>query len=167
MIILGIDPGFAKTGYGVIRIEGDRLSYIAHNVISTDSHLDTGSRLELIYSGLCTAAELHKPDFAAVENLYFSKNISSAFPVAQARGVVLLALSQRGIDAREYSPLEIKQAITGNGRAAKSQVQELVRFLLALPEIPQPDHAADALAAAICCYHKVSAEQKIGGERKR
>jgi len=161
MTILGVDPGFAKTGFGVIRIESGRISHIAHDIISTEPSLQTGARLKIIHDGICAAADLYKPDFAAVENLYFSKNISSALPVAQARGVVLLALAQREIDAREYSPLEIKQAITGSGRAGKSQVQELVRFLLALREIPKPDHASDALAAAICCYHMVAAERKL------
>ncbi|MBN1686779.1 MAG: crossover junction endodeoxyribonuclease RuvC [Spirochaetales bacterium] len=161
MIILGIDPGLAKTGYGVIRIEGDRISHVTHDIISTGSNLHIGERLAIIFAAIDSAIKLHRPDYAAVENLYFAKNISSAFPVAQARGVVLLALAQGGVDTREYTPLEIKQAITGSGRAEKAQVQELVRFLLALQEIPKPDHAADALAAAICCYHLVSAEKKI------
>jgi len=164
MIILGVDPGLAKTGYGVIRIEGDTISHVSHNIISTDAKIQTGNRLEIIFSKITDAVKLHKPDYAAVENLYFARNISSAFPVAQARGVVLLALAQGEIDTREFSPLEIKQAITGNGRAEKRQVQELVRFLLALKEIPKPDHAADALAAAICCYHMVSAERKMNKE---
>ena len=161
MIILGVDPGLAKTGYGVIRIEGDKISHVTHDIISTASDLQTGKRLNLIFAAIDSAAKRYHPDYAAVENLYFSKNISSALPVAQARGVVLLALARGEIDTREFSPLEIKQIITGNGRAEKKQVQELVRFLLALKEIPQPDHAADALAAAICCYHLVSAEQKM------
>jgi len=161
MIILGVDPGLAKTGYGVIRIEGDRIHHVSHRIISTAADIATGERLSIIYSGITAAVKLHRPDYAAVENLYFSKNISSAFPVAQARGVVLLALAQGGVETREYTPLEIKQAITGNGRAEKRQVQELVRFLLALQEIPKPDHASDALAAAICCYHLVAAERKM------
>jgi crossover junction endodeoxyribonuclease RuvC len=162
MTILGIDPGLAKTGYGIIRIEGTRLSHVAHDVISTDSHIPTGNRLEIIFSSIKDAVDRYKPDHTAVESLYFAKNAVSAIPVAQARGVTLLALAQAGIDAREYSPLQIKQAITGNGRAEKKQVQELVRFLLSLKDIPKPDHASDALAAAICCYHEVSAEEKMG-----
>lgn len=165
MIILGIDPGFAKTGYGVVEIHGDRISHIAHDIVSTDSHVEVGSRLETIYTSICAASERYSPDYAAVESIYFSKNISSAFPVAQARGVVMLALSQNNISTREYSPLEIKQSITGNGRADKGQVQELVRFLLSLKEPPKPDHAADALAAAICCFHMISAEGKMHQHR--
>jgi crossover junction endodeoxyribonuclease RuvC len=166
MIILGIDPGLAKTGYGVIEADGDRISHIAHDTISTDSHLGAGSRLKMIYAGICKTCESYKPDYAAVESLYFSKNISSAFPVAQARGVAILALAQNDIDTREYSPLEIKQSITGNGRADKRQVQDLVRFLLSLKENPKPDHAADALATAICCFHIISAEVKMQGPEK-
>jgi crossover junction endodeoxyribonuclease RuvC len=161
MIILGIDPGFAKTGYGVVKVDGDRISHIAHDIVTTGAHLEVGRRLQMIYTSICTACERYRPDYAAVESIYFSKNISSAFPVAQARGVAILALAQANIITREYSPLEIKQSITGNGRADKNQVQELVRFLLSLKDIPKPDHAADALAAAICCFHMIFAEEKM------
>ena len=161
MTILGIDPGLAKTGYGVIRVKGGKISHVAHDIISTDPDQLIGNRLSDIFSGIKAAVEFHRPEYAAVESLFFAKNASSAIPVAQARGVALLALAQAGIDTREYSPLQIKQALTGNGRAEKRQVQELVRFLLSLSEPPTPDHASDALAAAICCYHAVSAEEKI------
>ena len=161
MTIIGIDPGLAKTGYGIIRITGSRISHVAHDIISTDSNEKIGDRLSTIFNGIKASLELHKPDYAAVESLFFAKNASSAIPVAQARGVAILALAQAGIDTREYSPLQIKQALTGNGRAEKVQVQELVRFLLSLGVPPQPDHASDALAAAICCYHAVSAEAKL------
>ena len=167
MTILGVDPGLAKTGYGLIRIEGGRISHVAHDIISTKPHSSTGDRLEVIFSRMKGVIEQYKPDFAAVESLYFAKNAVSAIPVAQSRGVSLLALAQAGIHTKEYSPLQIKQAITGNGRAEKKQVQELVRFLLSLKEIPRPDHAADALAAAICCYHEVSAEEKIAQSPER
>ena len=161
MIILGIDPGFAKTGYGVINAGGDRIAHITHGTVTTEPGLSPGGRLQIIYDKICEMAKTHGPGYAAVENLYFSKNISSAFPVAQARGVILLALAQYQIDTREYTPLVIKQSITGSGRAGKRQVQELVRFLLSLQEIPKPDHASDALAAAICCYHMLTAETKL------
>lgn len=161
--ILGIDPGLAQTGYGVISVSGNKLSHVTHGSISTASGLDTGKRLKKIYREVEAVISKYSPDIGAVESLYFARNISSAFPVAQARGVVLLAFALAEVEAREFPPLEIKQAITGSGRAHKDQVQELVRFLLALEEIPRPDHAADALAAAICCYHTVLTENRIKG----
>lgn len=160
-IILGIDPGFAQTGYGVIQATGSTISHVAHGSISTDAGLDTGKRLQKIHSEICEIVNRYSPTVGGIESLYFAKNITSAFPVAQARGVALLALAQADVAIREFPPQEIKQAITGNGRAEKQQVQELVRFLLSLGEIPHPDHAADALATAICCYHAVSAEALI------
>jgi crossover junction endodeoxyribonuclease RuvC len=167
MTILGIDPGLANTGYGVIQIKGSKISHVAHDIISTDSHELIGNRLSTIFTGIKAAVELHHPDYAAVESLFFAKNASSAIPVAQARGVTLLALAQAGISTREFSPLQIKQMLTGHGRAEKKQVQELVRFLLSLSAPPKPDHASDALAAAICCYHAVSAEEKINKNTER
>lgn len=107
----------------------------------------------------------YQPDAGGIESLFFAKNISSAIPVAQARGVVLLAFAQANIVAKEFPPREIKQMITGSGRADKQQVQNLVRFLLALEEVPKPDHAADALAVAICCFHALSVEVKLSQGR--
>ncbi len=159
--ILGIDPGLAGTGYGVIQAKGSKISYVTHGTISTQPTLGSGKRLQKIHFEICEIIRQYAPVVAGIENLYFAKNITSAFPVAQARGVALLAFAQSNIDIREFPPQEIKQAITGNGRAEKHQVQELVRFLLSLDEIPRPDHAADALATAICCYHSVSAETLI------
>ncbi|MAG14151.1 MAG: crossover junction endodeoxyribonuclease RuvC [Spirochaetales bacterium] len=160
--ILGVDPGLAKTGYGVIRVEGNRIAHIFHDTISTDPAAITGVRLETIYDGIKKAVETFQPSMAGIESIYFAKNISSALPVAQARGVILLGLSQENILTREFSPQMIKQMITGNGRAEKAQVQRLVRFLLSMDEPPGSDHASDALAAAICCYNSSTAESKIG-----
>jgi crossover junction endodeoxyribonuclease RuvC len=166
-IVLGIDPGFAQTGYGIIQAHGSKISHVTHGAISTAPDLGTGKRLQKIHAEICRIVDQYSPTVGGIETLYFAKNITSAFPVAQARGVALLALAQADVVIREFPPQEIKQAITGNGRAQKKQVQDLVRFLLSLEEIPQPDHAADALATAICCYHSVNAEalihQQTGG----
>ena len=161
-VVLGIDPGLAKTGYGIIKCDANRYRYIAHGTIITSAKEDRGSRLSTIYREIGRIAEEFRPRYAGIESLYFAKNISSAMPVTEARGVMLLALHESGINAREFPPLEIKQAISGSGRAEKSQVQELVRVLLGLETIPTPNHAADALATAICCFNRMSADEIIG-----
>ncbi|HUX12164.1 MAG TPA: crossover junction endodeoxyribonuclease RuvC [Spirochaetia bacterium] len=148
--IIGIDPGLANTGFGILDVDGSRYIYRHHGVISTRSSGGVGERLLLIYDSLVEIIEKFSPVEAGVESLYFARNITSAIPVAQARGIVLLALEQAHVHAAEYPPQAIKQAIVGSGRAEKRQVQELVSVLLGLSEIPRPDHAADALAAAIC-----------------
>lgn len=152
-IILGLDPGLASTGYGIIAGEQGRIRHLAHGVIRTGSGLKHGRRLALIHEELGALCKRWVPNEAAVEKLFFARNAISAIAVAEARGVALCALEQHGIALYEYPPQVIKQAVVGEGRADKRQVQELVRFLLALGEIPKPDHAADALAAAICRYH--------------
>lgn len=148
--ILGLDPGLAETGYGIIDVSGSRYTHVVHDVISTSPDMETGLRLKFIYDRLSALVDEYRPDEAGIENLYFAKNITSALPVAQARGVALLVFAQRSVACRGYPPQAIKQAIVGHGRADKNQVQELVRLLLGLRENPGPDHAADALAAAIC-----------------
>lgn len=153
MRILGIDPGLADTGWGIIEVKKNRSYHIGHGTISTKAALPAGERLSIIFSGIREIMQLYSPEIAGIESLYFAKNRQTAIPVAQARGVLLLACSIEKIRHFEYTPLQIKQAITGNGRAEKAQVQEMVRLLLGLDEIPRPDHAADALGAAICCYH--------------
>lgn len=161
--ILGIDPGLAKTGYGIIRKERDSLLYVTHGFFETKAGRPPGERLEAVYDMVRELIRLHKPDEAGVESLYFAKNITSALPVAQAKGVVLLALAQEHIPTFEYAPQEIKLAIVGAGRAEKHQVQELVKVLLGLKEVPSPDHASDALAAAICHAHSPAAFRKGKG----
>ena len=147
---MGIDPGLASTGWGIVDIQGSRDRYVAHGVIRTSPSASVGDRLLKIHSDIVRVISEYSPAEAGVENLYFARNATSAIPVAQARGVVLLALTQRNVPAHEYPPQAIKQAIVGRGRAEKHQVQELVRMLLELETIPRPDHASDALAAAIC-----------------
>lgn len=163
--ILGIDPGFAATGYGVITHDGRTVKYVTHGVIRTDSSEAPGKRLLAIFDTISDVIEKHRPDEAGVETLYFARNASSALPVAQARGVVLLALAKSGITAAEYPPQAIKQAIVGQGRADKAQVQNLIRMLLGLGEIPSPDHAADALGAAICHANTGPFHERIGHEK--
>lgn len=160
-VVLGIDPGIAKTGYGVIACDARRYQHIDHNTIETSPELPTGERLSQIFHGISAVITQFAPDIAGIESLYFAKNISSAMPVAEARGVLRLALHELQVPTREFPPQEIKQAISGTGRADKKQIQELVRVLLGLPEIPSPNHAADALATAICCFNRASADAKI------
>ncbi|MBI9100781.1 MAG: crossover junction endodeoxyribonuclease RuvC [Spirochaetales bacterium] len=156
-VILGIDPGLANTGYGIIRAARGKVSYLSHGVIETASGLSLGIRLNLIYDAVSQLIDEYKPEIAGMEDLYFAKNRSSAIPVAQAKGIMLLALYRKGVATFEYSPPAIKLAMTGSGRATKDQVQEMVRIMLGLKEVPGPDHASDALSAAICCYHNYSA----------
>ena len=152
-LILGIDPGLADAGWGLVNHDGLRGRHIAHGVIRTSSKMPPPLRLQSLYRGLCSIIEEYKPESAGIETLYFAKNVKSALPVAEARGVLVLALAESGIPVFEYTPLQIKQAVVGNGRAEKSQVQMMVSLLLKLSEPPKPDHAADALAAAICHAH--------------
>lgn len=152
-LILGVDPGLAHTGWGLIDAGDMRYRLVDHGVITTQAADTPGCRLKRLYDAVTALLSRYGPTEAGVENLYFAKNATSAIPVAQARGVVLLALEQAGVTAAEYTPQAIKQAIVGQGRAEKSQVQELLRVLLGLAEIPTPDHASDALAAAVCHVH--------------
>ena len=149
-LALGIDPGTATTGFGLVRLtdEGE-LVFVQHGILSTPKDATPSARLELLYDQLQTLLNKHKPDTAAVEKLFFSRNVTTALAVGQARGVVLLALQQAGIEVFEYTPNEVKQAVAGYGSAEKRQVQEMVRALLQLDSIPKPDDAADALAIAI------------------
>ena len=149
-LALGIDPGTATTGYGLVRLtrDGDLLA-VQYGVISTPKDATPPARLEMLYNGLQDLLKQHKPDTAAVEKLFFSRNVTTALAVGQARGVVMLSLQQAGIGVFEYTPNEVKQAVAGYGSAEKRQVQEMVRALLQLDSIPKPDDAADALAIAI------------------
>lgn len=149
-LALGIDPGTATTGYGLVRLtrDGDLVA-VKYGVILTPKDASAPARLEMIYDQLCDIIREYKPDTAAVEKLFFSRNVTTALAVGQARGVVMLALQKAGIEAFEYTPKEIKNAVAGYGGADKRQVQEMVRALLQLDSIPKPDDAADALAVAI------------------
>lgn len=154
MIILGIDPGTAATGYGIIK-KNTKLSLIEYGCIKTQTTLTTAERLNELYSQLNTLIKKHRPDIVAVEDIFFFKNLKTAIKVSQARGVILLTAAKSKIPIEEYTPLQIKQATTSYGRAEKIQVQKMVKLLLNLKEIPKPDDAADALAAAICCAHSI------------
>ncbi|ULQ60099.1 crossover junction endodeoxyribonuclease RuvC [Brucepastera parasyntrophica] len=152
-IVIGIDPGLASTGYGIVRASSNHLQYIAHGVIETTPAFARQDRIVKIFNEINEVLDRYKPDEAGMETLFFAKNVSSAMGVAEARGVVTLALGLRGIKLGEYTPNGIKQAVAGITRANKKQVQEAVCFLLGLCETPEPDHAADALAAAITRIH--------------
>ena len=149
-VILGIDPGLASTGYGVIRCSGSRFRCLAHGTVRTSPRDGMGERLIQIHQGIMDIIKTYEPEEAGIETVYFSKNSKSAIPVAQARGVVLYTLASQGVPFAEYTPLELKQAVVGNGRAEKAQVQQLIKMIFNLAELPRPDHASDALAAAFC-----------------
>jgi crossover junction endodeoxyribonuclease RuvC len=153
MRVLGIDPGTATTGYGVVEEVNGDLKPLVFGVIRTPADQPLPVRLQLIYQALKELAAEWVPTAAAVEELFFSRNVRTAMSVGQARGVTLLALADIGLDVAEYTPLAVKQAVTGYGNADKAQVQEMVRLLLGLAEAPRPDDAADALAVAICHLH--------------
>ena len=149
-VILGLDPGTASTGYGVVAIEGNRFRAVAFGVIETPSRVALEQRLEKIFSEVGAVLARHHPDATAVESLFFNTNVSTALAVGHARGVALLACSRASCSVFEYTPQQVKMAVVGYGKASKEQVMEMVRVLLGLRQVPRPDHAADALAVAIC-----------------
>jgi crossover junction endodeoxyribonuclease RuvC len=149
-IVLGIDPGTAIVGYAVVMAQGSNLQLIVCDVITTPAKMPMAERLQHIYAGLSTVVATYKPQEAAVEELFFAKNARTAMTVGQARGVAILALANGGLSIAEYTPKQVKQAVTGYGSADKNQVGEMVRILLKLSAIPKPDDAADAAAIAIC-----------------
>ena len=159
IIILGIDPGLADTGYGVL-IKDRELKHLAHGTIKTKAGLPLEERLEIIYRELKKIIKKYSPSVLAAENLFFCKNVKTAFLVGQARGVVLLTASQNRLDFYEFTPLQVKQAVVGYGQATKQQVQKMVKLILNLKEIPKPDDAADALAIGICCANSLN-NQKL------
>jgi crossover junction endodeoxyribonuclease RuvC len=150
MIVLGIDPGLANTGYGVVARRDGRLAAFDEGVIATPAGTPVARRLVALHDAIRALLDAHRPDAVALEALYFGRNAQSAFAVGQARGVVLLAAGQAGVECADYTPQEVKGAVCGSGRADKEQVGRMVQALLALPRAPAPDHAADALAVAIC-----------------
>ncbi|MCX7026302.1 MAG: crossover junction endodeoxyribonuclease RuvC [Spirochaetes bacterium] len=152
-IVIGIDPGLASLGYGVVAETGGQIRYIAHGCIKTLAGTPSGERLKAIHEALSSLIQVYKPSCGGVEELYFFRNVTSALPVAEARGIIKLVFAQAGVPLAEFTPNAIKKSVTGSARADKLQVQEMVRILLGLEKIPKPDHAADALAAAICRIH--------------
>ena len=150
MVVLGIDPGLANCGYGVVARRGHRLIATDGGVIETSARLAPERRLAVLHERLAALLDEHRPDALALEALYFGQNVRTAFAVGQARGVALLAAGQRGVPCQDYTPQQVKGAVCGAGRAGKGQVARMVQALLSLPEPPRPEHAADALAVAIC-----------------
>lgn len=153
MLVLGIDPGTAITGYGLVREDEEGLALVGCGVITTPSDQPLPARLQIIYQGLSQVVREHELDAVSVEELFFSRNVRTALSVGHARGVTLLALADAGVPIFEYKPLEVKKAIAGYGGADKHQIQEMVRLLLNLDQAPQPDDAADAVAVAVCHIH--------------
>ncbi len=164
MIILGIDPGTAIVGYGVIESEGSRISLVDYGVITTKAHTPLPERLLRVHQGIEELIRLFHPDCMAVESLFFNKNTRTALAVGQARGVILLAAEESKLPVAEYTPLQVKQAIVGYGRAEKQQVQYMVQTFLHMRELPKPDDAADALAIAICHSHSMLGRRLAGEE---
>ena len=160
--VLGIDPGTAILGYGVVLVEEDQLRPLDYGVITTPASLPVASRLLLLFDGLRRVIDRANPSEVAVEQLFFARNVQSALAVGQARGVALLAAAQSSLPICEYTPLQVKQAVAGYGRATKEQVQKMVQVMLRLDEIPRPDDAADALAIAMCHAQWV---EEMGGRR--
>ncbi|MDD2807247.1 MAG: crossover junction endodeoxyribonuclease RuvC [Patescibacteria group bacterium] len=156
MIILGVDPGIADTGFGLIKKEGPKLSVIDYGSIKTKAGVPTEDRLLDIYNSLDHLIVKYRPTVMVVEKLFFSKNVKTAMIVSQARGVVMVVAGKRKLDVKEYTPIQIKLALTSYGQADKKQIQQMVKIVLDLPTPPKSDDAADALAAAICCAHQLN-----------
>jgi crossover junction endodeoxyribonuclease RuvC len=161
MIVLGIDPGTASTGYGIVHSAGSRLRALDAGVIRTAAGVPLERRLAEIHTSVGELLETHVPDAMAIEELYFGINARTAFAVGQARGVVLLAAGQRGVPTRSYTPQQVKGAVCGHGHADKDQVARMVARLLGLPDPPTPDHAADALAVAVCDVNRAPLAEAV------
>lgn len=153
MIILGIDPGYAIVGYGVVSYNANRFNVIEYGAVTTDAGVRFTSRLDKIYEEFCEIILKTKPDAVSIEKLFFNTNTTTAIDVAQARGVILLAATRHNIPVFEYTPLQVKSSVTGYGRAEKKQVMDMIKNILRLEKIPKPDDTADALALAVCHAH--------------
>ncbi len=165
MIILGIDPGYAIVGIGVLEYKGNKFRPIEYNAITTHSSMITSLRLKKIKEEINMYLHKYKPDAVAIEELFFNNNAKTAIAVAQARGVLVAEVADKEIPIYEYTPLQIKQAVTGYGRAEKGQIQKMVKMLLGLNAVPKPDDAADALAVAICHAHSSHINEELGMNR--
>ena len=150
MRILGIDPGYGITGFGVIEADRGKQSLITCGAITTPAGMDFSARLEIIYNDMTELIRATKPDAVAIEELFFGQNVTTGIGVAQSRGVILLAIRQAGLEVTSYKPMQVKQALVGYGNASKHQMQEMTKRLLHLPAMPKPDDAADAIAIALC-----------------
>lgn len=162
MIIIGIDPGYAIVGVGVVEHLGNKFRTLEYNAITTPAGMNTVDRLKKIYDRMVMYIEKYKPDAVAIEELFFNSNQKTAINVAQARGVLMVAAANYKIPISEYTPLQVKQSITGYGRAEKKQMQNMVKIILGLNVIPKPDDAADALALAICHAHSSKMNKMLG-----
>ncbi len=160
MIILGIDPGYAIVGVGVIEYKANKFRTIDYFAITTEAHTPFEQRLKTIYDELNNVIQKYKPDYMAIEELFFNDNAKTAIAVGQARGVIVLSAVNSGVEVFEYTPLQVKQSVVGYGRADKTQVQHMTKALLALSEIPKPDDVADALAIAVCHAHSYNGALK-------
>jgi len=161
MRVMGIDPGSIKSGYGIVDKVGQQLQAVEYGVIKTPAKALLPKKLLTINVRLRELIEKFQPDVAAVEDVFFAQNAKSALKLGQSRGAILLTAAQAGLEVAEYSPLEVKQSVVGYGRADKMQVQQMVKNLLGLQELPRPDDAADALAIAICHHHSAKMRQQI------
>ena len=160
MIILGIDPGYAIVGVGVIEYSGNKFRTIDYYAITTEAHTPFDQRLKTIYDEVNAVIEKYNPDYMAIEELFFNDNAKTAIAVGQARGVIVLSAVNHNVEVFEYTPLQVKLAVVGYGRADKSQVQHMTKALLSLPQIPKPDDVADALAIAVCHAHSYNGALK-------
>ena len=161
MIILGIDPGIAIVGYGIVEYKNSRFRVIDYGAVTTPAHTDILKRLDMVYKGISTIIKNYNIDEVGIEELFFNKNVKTAITVAQARGVTLLACQHNNVPVYEYTPLQVKQGVCGYGRADKSQVQKMVTSFLNLKKVPTPDDVADALAIAICHAHANRLEKTL------
>ena len=162
MIIIGIDPGYAIVGIGVVEYVGNKFRKLEYNAITTPAGMPTVERLKKIYTEMTMYIDKYKPDAVAIEELFFNSNQKTAINVAQARGVLLVAVANKNVPISEYTPLQVKQSVTGYGRADKKQIQSMVKMILGLNVIPKPDDAADALALAICHAHSNKMNNMLG-----
>lgn len=161
MLILGIDPGIAITGYGIVQTDGQKTHALDYGCIRTAAQMPMPDRLQLIYQALEKILSSYCPAAVAIEKLFFAKNANSAMQVGEARGVAVLAACHAGLQVFEYTPLQVKQAVVGYGKAEKKQVQQMVKLILGLPEVPHPDDAADGLAIALCHAHSGASRAAI------
>ena len=167
MIIMGIDPGIAITGYGIIESNGSQLKAIDYGYIQTLSYEASTSRLKAIYEGVCGLIKTFNPDILSIEELFFNENARTAIAVGQARGVAVLAAAMNNVTVNEYTPLQVKQSVVGYGRAKKEQIQFMVKEMLNLKEIPKPDDVADALAVAICHCNWYKLADRINSKKEK
>lgn len=161
LVIMGIDPGFAITGYGIVKYEGNKFSVIDYGAVTTEAKTPLAERLLLLNNGLEDIIKKYMPSAVAVEELFFNKNIKTALNVGHGRGVALLSAAKMGIQVFEYTPLQVKQSVVGYGRAEKAQMQQMVKVILNLPAVPKPDDVADALAVAVCHGHSYRLESAM------